>query len=67
MIRSVDDWSAGITKTETSILNAYCDLIKQAEHYIYIEVRFIHSEEIESKAHFACLLRINSSSQPQTG
>lgn len=38
MLRSVDDWSAGISRTETSILKAYCDLIKKAEHYIYIEV-----------------------------
>lgn len=40
MLRSVDDWSAGISKTETSILNAYIDLIQNAEHYIYIEVNY---------------------------
>lgn len=38
MLRSVGDWSAGISETETSILNAYCDLIKKSEYYIYIEV-----------------------------
>ncbi|RNA10828.1 Phospholipase D1 [Brachionus plicatilis] len=40
ILRSVDDWSAGISKTETSILNAYVDLIKNAKHYIYIENQF---------------------------
>lgn len=40
MLRSADDWSAGISKTETSILKAYCDLIKKAKNYIYIEVLF---------------------------
>ena len=39
IVRSVDDWSVGISKTEKSLLNAYLDLIKNAEHYIYIEVR----------------------------
>lgn len=38
MLRSADDWSAGISGTETSIQNAYIDLIQKAEHYIYIEV-----------------------------
>ena len=31
-------WSGGLLETECSILNAYCDLIRKAEHYIYIEV-----------------------------
>jgi phospholipase D1/2 len=39
-LRSVDDWSAGISTTETSILKAYCDLIRNAEHFIYIENQF---------------------------
>ncbi len=30
----------GIKKTEHSILNAYLDLIKKAEHFIYIENQF---------------------------
>jgi hypothetical protein len=38
MTRSLDDWSGGISKTEHSILNSYCDLIRKSEHYIYIEV-----------------------------
>ncbi len=39
-MRSVDDWSAGICNTESSILKAYCDLIKNAKHFIYIENQF---------------------------
>lgn len=42
MLRSLDIWSGGITQTETSILNAYCSLIENAEHYIYIEVRIFN-------------------------
>jgi hypothetical protein len=38
MLRSADDWSAGISGTELSIQNAYIDLIQKAENYIYIEV-----------------------------
>ncbi|RNA01706.1 Phospholipase, partial [Brachionus plicatilis] len=37
MVRSLDKWSGGISQTECSIYNAYCDLIQRAEHYIYIE------------------------------
>jgi hypothetical protein len=39
MLRSVGDWSAGISTSECSILNAYCDLIKNAENLIYMEVK----------------------------
>ena len=39
MVRSVGRWSAGVRHTERSILNAYIDLIRKSEHYIYIEVR----------------------------
>ena len=38
--RSLDSWSGGISETETSVLNAYKDLIRKAEHFIYIEVIF---------------------------
>lgn len=38
--RSLSAWSGGISKTESSILNAYIDLIQKAEHYIYIENQF---------------------------
>lgn len=40
MLRSAGDWSTGISATETSILNAYCTMIKNAEHYIYMENQF---------------------------
>lgn len=40
IVRSADDWSAGIKKTEHSIMDAYLDLISQAQHFIYIENQF---------------------------
>ncbi|RZC80705.1 hypothetical protein C5167_043282 [Papaver somniferum] len=43
VIRSVSQWSAGTSQTEDSIHNAYCSLIEQAEHYIYIENQFFIS------------------------
>ncbi|RKF78112.1 Phospholipase D1 [Golovinomyces cichoracearum] len=39
VIRSSSDWSSGIL-TEHSIKNAYCKLINDAKHYIYIENQF---------------------------
>jgi phospholipase D1/2 len=39
LIRSASDWSSGIL-TEHSIMNAYCDIIRNAEHYVYIENQF---------------------------
>ena len=44
VLRSVSQWSAGVKKTENSILNAYYDLIKKAKHYIYIENQFFVSK-----------------------
>ncbi|KAJ3482521.1 hypothetical protein NLI96_g6930 [Meripilus lineatus] len=41
-VRSVSDWSHGVL-TERSIQTAYCELIAQAEHYIYIENQFFIS------------------------
>jgi hypothetical protein len=41
MTRSLDNWSGGLNETESSILKAYRDLIRNAEHYIYIEVIII--------------------------
>ncbi len=40
MTRSLSAWSGGIYETESSIQNAYIQLIQQAEHYIYIENQF---------------------------
>ncbi|KZT08000.1 phospholipase D/nuclease [Laetiporus sulphureus 93-53] len=41
-VRSVSDWSHGVL-TEHSIQNAYCQLIMEASHYIYIENQFFIS------------------------
>jgi len=39
VVRSSADWSSGIV-TENSIQNAYCRIIQNAQHYIYIENQF---------------------------
>ena len=44
--RSLDTWSGGICQTETSIAEAYRDLIQKAEHFIYIEVRYYLRENL---------------------
>ncbi|XP_047331779.1 phospholipase D zeta 1-like [Impatiens glandulifera] len=43
VIRSVSQWSAGSSQTEDSIHRAYCSLIEQAQHCIYIENQFFIS------------------------
>ena len=42
-LRSVSTWSAGISKTESSVHEAMKHLIKTAENYIYIENQFFIS------------------------
>ena len=44
VLRSSGEWSAGLKKTEMSILKAYYDLIEKAKHYIYIENQFFISK-----------------------
>ena len=39
IVRSSADWSSGIL-TDHSIQNAYSDIIRSAEHYVYIENQF---------------------------
>ncbi|KAI5301290.1 hypothetical protein KEM55_006093 [Ascosphaera atra] len=39
IVRSSADWSSGIL-TEHSIQNAYCEIIRNAEHFVYIENQF---------------------------
>jgi phospholipase D1/2 len=39
LVRSSADWSSGIL-TEQSIQNAYCEIIRAAKHYVYIENQF---------------------------
>ncbi|KAF0683257.1 Aste57867_24689 [Aphanomyces stellatus] len=42
VLRSVSSWSAGVP-TECSIHTAYCDRIRAAKHYVYIENQFFVS------------------------
>ena len=49
VLRSVSEWSAGVNKTEHSILNAYYRLINTAKHYIYIENQFFVSKSWNKK------------------
>ena len=42
-MRSSCNWSTGVLRVERSILNAYIDLIKNAEKFIYIENQFFIS------------------------
>ncbi len=39
LIRSSADWSSGII-TEHSIQSAWCEMIRNAQHYVYIENQF---------------------------
>ena len=39
LVRSSADWSSGIL-VEHSIQNAYCEIIRHAQHYVYIENQF---------------------------
>ena len=43
-LRSLSNWSGGLSQTECSILQAYYHLIDNAEHYIYIENQFFISK-----------------------
>ncbi|CAN6588995.1 unnamed protein product [Malus baccata var. baccata] len=43
VVRSVSQWSAGSSQTEDSIHSAYCSLIENAEHFVYIENQFFIS------------------------
>lgn len=43
VLRSASEWSVGISAVECSIHNAYIKLIREAEHYIYIENQFFVS------------------------
>ncbi|KUJ11803.1 phospholipase-like protein D1 [Mollisia scopiformis] len=40
ILRSASDWSLGLTDTEHSIMNAYCKMIEESEHFVYIENQF---------------------------
>lgn len=49
IVRSSADWSSGIL-TEHSIQNAYCEIIRNAEHYVYIENQFFITATGEEQA-----------------
>lgn len=40
ILRSASDWSLGLTHTEHSIMNAYCKMIEESEHFVYMENQF---------------------------
>lgn len=40
IVRSSCDWSSGIEPPEHSIQNAYCETIRNAKHFVYIENQF---------------------------
>lgn len=49
IVRSSTDWSSGIL-TEHSIQNAYSELIRNAQHYVYIENQFFITATGEEQA-----------------
>ncbi|KAK5721317.1 hypothetical protein LTR17_014687 [Elasticomyces elasticus] len=49
LVRSSADWSSGIL-TEQSIQNAYCQIIRDAQHYVYIENQFFITATGEEQA-----------------
>jgi phospholipase D1/2 len=49
LVRSSADWSSGIL-TEQSIQNAYCQIIREAKHYVYIENQFFITATGENQA-----------------
>ncbi|MCJ1309567.1 hypothetical protein MMC25_003227 [Agyrium rufum] len=49
VVRSSGDWSSGIL-TEHSIQNAYCEIISNAQHYVYIENQFFITATGEHQA-----------------
>ena len=42
-LRSASNWSLGRLNTESSIYSCYCELIKNAQNFIYIENQFFIS------------------------
>ncbi|KAL9100117.1 MAG: hypothetical protein Q9163_004469 [Psora crenata] len=49
VVRSSADWSSGIL-TEHSIQNAYCEIIRNAQHFVYIENQFFITATGEDQA-----------------
>lgn len=40
ILRSACDWSLGLTSTEHSIMTAYCKMIEESDHFVYMENQF---------------------------
>lgn len=40
ILRSASNWSLGVEETEHSIMTAYCKMIEESEHFVYIENQF---------------------------
>jgi phospholipase D1/2 len=40
ILRSASNWSLGIQDTECSIMTAYCKMIEESEHFVYMENQF---------------------------
>ncbi len=40
ILRSASEWSLGLIEVEHSIMNAYCKMIEESEHFVYIENQF---------------------------
>ncbi|KAG7085424.1 hypothetical protein E1B28_002985 [Marasmius oreades] len=67
VVRSVSDWSHGVL-TEHSIQNAYIQMIREANHFIYIENQFFISatkdgEQIKNRIAGALVERIVKAAQ----
>ena len=63
VLRSVCKWSAGMSKTENSILEAYYRLIDEAENYIYIENQFFISKSFDEEERKDCKFATNKTVQ----
>ena len=54
VLRSSASWSVGIRQKENSILQAYIKLIRESEHYLYIENQFFVSRAFDENEKNAC-------------
>lgn len=49
ILRSASNWSIGLNKTESSILECYYNVIDNAKHYILIENQFFISRSFSEE------------------
>ncbi|WEW61226.1 phospholipase D [Emydomyces testavorans] len=50
IVRSCSKWSNGTPQTESSIADAYCTIIRESEHFVYIENQFFITATGDSQA-----------------